>query len=676
MAKANKFVHFNTRAAFEAHLTERGANPSAAEGNDLYYYTVYIKDTEEIYTHGKFYGDKGVEIDILALQNGDIEVGKALYQKLAERYETVPGRIIGHYVYKDPSAPNFAIHAPSMLIIFDYNDVINAFSGHHISVLNSDIKFNFMTLASTGECVFGDRTIVTEDMFHTGNKEGTIGLGATDIPVRGLKSAAYVDVEELVQPMINITYAELYNLVILGKLVPGQKYRIIDYETTTSDENTKSAGHVFDLVVTALSKNELSHDANALRSDRDTDNYFGRCNLSAWKIRYDIYNDTSKYAWAVPNQFGYDSSNCTIKSGLTNGNTFINPIPVIYSEYYDSYNKQDYTNELAGILLYEYAYDNETNELCIYPDNGDHDNIDKYMYRGIKTVNGIEYDYWQKKEGESLVINTEGRIYIYTQRIVDGDIVLLSGSNGGKGVIYHMIDEWNNECPYDFKNIMFERWQTNNNYGVSWYIGSEGFGVWMYTFAKYNLDTHVVEDGSHCIELNGYIMGCYNNKISHIFSDVAPILLIPNNVLILHQGAQYCSSSYNVYLETASHNTIIECHDISINTSSSNALGLSQYIFMTDSSGNEMWRCYHVDMTYTTYVKMLLGNYMIFERTGSIHFNNEEDIVNGYKTEMYNYLIRGIYNRTIDCDDGDYLKTVALNSNGEVKMYCEADLIA
>ena len=198
MAKANKFVHYNTRAAFDAHFTERSINPSAAEGNDLYYYTVYIKDTEEIYTHGKFYGDKGVEIDILALQNGDVEVGKALYQKLAERYATVPGRIIGHPVYKNPSAPNFAIHAPSMLIIFDYIDVINAFSGHHISVLNNDIKFNFMTLASTGECVFGDRTIVTEDMFHTGNKEGTIGLGTTDIPVKGLKSAAYVDVEDII----------------------------------------------------------------------------------------------------------------------------------------------------------------------------------------------------------------------------------------------------------------------------------------------------------------------------------------------------------------------------------------------------------------------------------------------------------------------------------------------
>lgn len=198
MAKANKFVHFNTRAAFDAHFTERGINPSAAEGNDLYYYTVYIKDTEEIYTHGKFYGDKGVEIDMLALQNGDVEVGKALYQKLAERYATVPDRIIGHPVHKDPSAPNFTIHAPSMLIIFDYIDVINAFSGYYVSLSNNDILFNYITITSTGDCVFGDRTIVTDDMFHTGNKKGTIGVGVANIPVKGLKSAAYVDVEDII----------------------------------------------------------------------------------------------------------------------------------------------------------------------------------------------------------------------------------------------------------------------------------------------------------------------------------------------------------------------------------------------------------------------------------------------------------------------------------------------
>ena len=29
----------------------------------------------------------------------------------------------------------------------------------------------------------------------------------------------------------------------------------------------------------------------------------------------------------------------------------------------------------------------------------------------------------------------------------------------GKGIIYHLIDEWNNDCPYDFKNIQFKRYK-------------------------------------------------------------------------------------------------------------------------------------------------------------------------------------------------------------------------
>lgn len=31
-------------------------------------------------------------------------------------------------------------------------------------------------------------------------------------------------------------------------------------------------------------------------------------------------------------------------------------------------------------------------------------------------------------------------------------------TSNGKGVVYYMKDEWNNECPYDFKNIQFQRW--------------------------------------------------------------------------------------------------------------------------------------------------------------------------------------------------------------------------
>ena len=36
-------------------------------------------------------------------------------------------------------------------------------------------------------------------------------------------------------------------------------------------------------------------------------------------------------------------------------------------------------------------------------------------------------------------------------------------TTNGKGVIYRLIDEWNNDCPYDFKNVQFKRYKVIDN---------------------------------------------------------------------------------------------------------------------------------------------------------------------------------------------------------------------
>ena len=38
-------------------------------------------------------------------------------------------------------------------------------------------------------------------------------------------------------------------------------------------------------------------------------------------------------------------------------------------------------------------------------------------------------------------------------------------TTNGKGVFYYMKDEWNIDCPYDFKNIQFARWELSNPVG-------------------------------------------------------------------------------------------------------------------------------------------------------------------------------------------------------------------
>ena len=134
--------------------------------------------------------------------------------------------------------------------------------------------------------------------------------------------------ESSLTKMISITYSELKSLKDSSQLKAGQFYRITDYVTTTTQENTNSAGHAFDVIVLATDVDTLNENAKAIKHEDDT--YFADCNLDAWEIKYDLDNDRNEYAWA-----------------------------------------------------------DETN---------------------------------------------------------------------GKGVIFYMKDEWNNECPYDFKNIQFKRW--------------------------------------------------------------------------------------------------------------------------------------------------------------------------------------------------------------------------
>lgn len=94
------------------------------------------------------------------------------------------------------------------------------------------------------------------------------------------------------------TYSTLKSKVDNGTLVKGQKYRITDYVTTTTQTDTSSANHAFDLVVTATDTNELDCMAQALPHSGDT--YFSTAgaDLTKWQVWYDINNDTTKYAWA------------------------------------------------------------------------------------------------------------------------------------------------------------------------------------------------------------------------------------------------------------------------------------------------------------------------------------------------------------------------------------------
>lgn len=72
-------------------------------------------------------------------------------------------------------------------------------------------------------------------------------------------------------------------------------YRITDYATTTSQLDTQSAGHPFDIIVIALSTDTLSENALVDHHSSDSDLYFANAKLEAWEIKYCLDNDKTRF---------------------------------------------------------------------------------------------------------------------------------------------------------------------------------------------------------------------------------------------------------------------------------------------------------------------------------------------------------------------------------------------
>ena len=225
-------------------------------------------------------------------------------------------------------------------------------------------------------------------------KAVTDELNKIDSKVDNIKADARIRMTE-------IYWSALKSLRDNGKLVAGHQYRITDYQCTTVQEDTQSAGHQFDIIVTADSNNKLNEVARAIQHDGDT--YFSKSKLEAWKIWYRLDNDTTHFAWA------------------------------------------DATN--------------------------------------------------------------------------------------GKGVIYRMIDEWNNDCPYDFKNIQFKRYKitkANQSELVGTYLGLKennaesieidaNDNIWCYTFTA----QVAVKTGDDFVIPNNapYIDGSLESPYRHMSDD-------------------------------------------------------------------------------------------------------------------------------------------------------------
>ena len=97
----------------------------------------------------------------------------------------------------------------------------------------------------------------------------------------------------------------------------------------------------------------------------------------------------------------------------------------------------------------------------------------------------------------------------------------------GQGVIYRLIDEYGNDCPYDFKSIQFKVDPTGaSQLLLDW--AEEAFGgfgdepIWMYTFSYINSSGEVSDlslDGNFTLtDDTGTVFGCHGNVIEPTFT--------------------------------------------------------------------------------------------------------------------------------------------------------------
>lgn len=397
--------------------------------------------------------------------------------------------------------------------------------------------------------------------------------------------------------LIPITYSELVALLNESKLKAGAFYRITDYQCTTIQEDSRSAGHQFDIIVQALDERTLSENAQAIQHDGDT--YFADAKLEAWQLKYAIDNDTTRFSWAqeevIEQPARWSCGWGVLEEGYSNNSsedyeeadidsehkylyrplqptsylegkefyrnaiigTITSPDGFIYeAEYYpweDGYDENDnpmynwsdvyeisvktadgqlvatlvqdydgtfydaeYGDPSLGLITFDTSteYDDESGMYRYTPIDGVTDwfenarggAITKYgkeLYKG--SVNDLYYafdNHLQKSTTDVRVVTDRVHLYYYADTNYEeweGEYSLIDtvtyeayveGKEEGKGVIYRMIDEHNNDCPYDFKNMQFLH-----------------DGAWYYTFTYRGEDLSITD---YCS--GNYIMPFAYNK--------------------------------------------------------------------------------------------------------------------------------------------------------------------
>lgn len=254
-----------------------------------------------------------------------------------------------------------------------------------------------------------------------------------------------------------ITYLDLFRLQQSKSLQPGTQYRITDYQTITTQAKTRSAGHQFDIIVTADTSSTLNENARACLHKGDT--YFVGDNLAAWELKYRLVNEERDFEWCPDAQIPENIEFVWCTNDITQ-DTLVSFN--MYCEYLDDrLGEQIFSMEAntpdEDVDLFASDIFTAGEPFFVMP-------LTDLADMSELHISPKQYDDTPWPSGSYISVRVQGKEcctfdYLQLEDASSTDLlpILRPALLQSKGVIYYMKDEYGNEAPYDFKNIQFLR---------------------------------------------------------------------------------------------------------------------------------------------------------------------------------------------------------------------------
>ena len=507
------------------------------------------------------------------------------------------------------------------------------------------------------------------------------------------------------------------------------QYRITDYDFTTTEEDTDSAHQLFDIIVTADSESVLNETARAVphqyesseetltgaiklyktdmsiaeySSKVDTQDYF----LLAGKIDIDgvVYYRYDKYELTNGNSEYINTGRYILLESIDLDSLNINFDSPLYPVGEGTYGEDgSYVSHSEDAIV---AYENGTVTVGSVAPLSNRDIAAwelKYTLENTRhsSTDGKGTILWMKDEFRNECnydfINALFKVYeitacakspslVGTYAIKTGNSNITYGTNS-KLVSTFGSNNHDNIIKYDgLAKIVFGNGCNSNTFGYGCYSNTFGYGCYSNTFGNecysntfgdscnsntFGNDCYYNSFGVGC-NSNTFGNGCYHNTLrDSCYSNTFGVGCSSNtfgNSCSYNTFGNNCSS--NTFGNSCNYNTFENsCHD--------NTFGNSCNYNTFESE------CYYIIFASTS-SDTTKHNYYQHNHFGDgcqyILFKGAETASPSAQVQNYNFAqgVQGTSNTylTIDGVRGrDYETKVAKNSSGELKIYCEADLI-